>query len=221
MAYAEKRGNKWRVRYMRPGGSTASQSGFDTKQAALHWGEEQEAGIRRHSWNDPRDGAALLADWVELWWSRQDLEATTEAKYRYLIDHHIVPAFGHRPVSPPSAMKTGLARRVIPAHLSKSADEGSIRAGHWLLLPARFSVHVTQPANNDPTTRLPSIRSPSLHRLRRASHRIEHRGCRETIRQPRAGAALRLRHAQRSSALAGRQRLPRADEARARLSHSS
>ncbi|MFG2088500.1 hypothetical protein [Spirillospora sp. NPDC048824] len=84
---------------MRPDGSTASQSGFDTKQAALHWGEEQEAGIRRHRWNDPRDGAALLADWVELWWAGQDLEATTEAKYRYLIDHHIVPAFGNRPVS--------------------------------------------------------------------------------------------------------------------------
>lgn len=45
------------------------------------------------------DGAALLADWVELWWGGQDLEATTEAKYRYLIDHHIVPAFGNRPVS--------------------------------------------------------------------------------------------------------------------------
>ncbi|GAA4382925.1 tyrosine-type recombinase/integrase [Actinomadura verrucosospora] len=99
MAYAEKRGNKWRVRYMRPDGSAASQSGFETKKAALNWGEEQEAGIRRHSWNDPRDGAALLADWVELWWSGQDLEATTEAKYRYLIDHHIVPTFGNRPVN--------------------------------------------------------------------------------------------------------------------------
>lgn len=84
---------------MRPDGSSASQSGFETKKAALNWGEEQEAGIRRHSWNDPRDGAALLADWVELWWSGQDLEATTEAKYRYLIDHHIVPAFGNRPVN--------------------------------------------------------------------------------------------------------------------------
>lgn len=99
MAYAEKRGSKWRVRYVRPDGSTASQSGFETKKAALNWGEDQEAGIRRHSWNDPRDGAALLVDWVELWWSGQDLEATTEAKYRYLIDHHIVPAFGNRPVN--------------------------------------------------------------------------------------------------------------------------
>ncbi|GAA4227935.1 tyrosine-type recombinase/integrase [Actinomadura meridiana] len=99
MAYAEKRGKKWRVRYTRPDGSAASESGFETKQAALQWGEEQESEIRRHRWNDPRDGSGLLADWVELWWSGQDLEATTEAKYRYLIDHHIVPAFGNRPIN--------------------------------------------------------------------------------------------------------------------------
>ncbi|QKG20074.1 site-specific integrase [Actinomadura verrucosospora] len=84
---------------MRPDGSTTSESGFDTKTAALNWGKEQEAAIRRHRWNDPRDGAALLVDWVELWWSGQDLEATTESKYRYLIDHHILPAFGNRPVN--------------------------------------------------------------------------------------------------------------------------
>ncbi|MUN39417.1 site-specific integrase [Actinomadura litoris] len=99
MAYAEKRGSKWRVRYVRPDGSSASESGFDTKTAALRWGQEHETGIRQHTWSDPRDGAALLADWVELWWAGQDLEATTEAKYRYLIDHHILPAFGNRPVS--------------------------------------------------------------------------------------------------------------------------
>ncbi|WP_143227047.1 hypothetical protein [Actinomadura mexicana] len=78
-------------------GGAASQSGFETKKAALNWGEEQEAGIRRHSWNDPRDGTALPADWVESWWPGQDPEAATEARYRYLIDHHIVPTFGNRP----------------------------------------------------------------------------------------------------------------------------
>ncbi|MEU4828222.1 hypothetical protein AB0H37_40730 [Actinomadura sp. NPDC023710] len=62
-------------------------------------GNDQEAQIRRDRWNDPRDGAALLADWIELWWGGQDIEPTTELKYRYLIDHHILPAFGSRPVN--------------------------------------------------------------------------------------------------------------------------
>ena len=48
MAYAEKRGKgprPWRVKYKVPGGE-ASQSGFETKQAALGWGRDQEAKVR-------------------------------------------------------------------------------------------------------------------------------------------------------------------------------
>lgn len=99
MANAEKRGKAWRVRYQRPDGTRASEGGFETKQAALNWGNDQEAQIRRDRWHDPREGAALLADWIELWWAGQDIEPTTELKYRYLIDHHILPAFGSRPVN--------------------------------------------------------------------------------------------------------------------------
>lgn len=99
MANAEKRGKAWRVRYQRPDGTRASEGGFETKQAALNWGNDQEAQIRRDRWYDPRQGAALLADWIELWWAGQDIEPTTELKYRYLIDHHILPAFGDRPVN--------------------------------------------------------------------------------------------------------------------------
>ena len=47
MAYAEKRGKgprPWRVKYKVPGGET-SQSGFETKQAALGWGRDQEAKV--------------------------------------------------------------------------------------------------------------------------------------------------------------------------------
>jgi hypothetical protein len=44
VAYAEKRGKgprPWRVKYKVPGGE-ASESGFETKQAALVWGQDQE-----------------------------------------------------------------------------------------------------------------------------------------------------------------------------------
>ena len=58
MAYAEKRGKgprPWRVKYKVPGGE-ASQSGFETKQAALGWGRDQEAKIRAGTWTDPGGG---------------------------------------------------------------------------------------------------------------------------------------------------------------------
>lgn len=57
MAYAEKRGKgpqAWRVKYRLPGGGEASESGFETKAAALAWGRDQEARIREGRWTDER-----------------------------------------------------------------------------------------------------------------------------------------------------------------------
>jgi hypothetical protein len=48
MAYAEKRGRgpqPWRVKYKLPDGTEVSESGFETKAAALTWGRDQEARI--------------------------------------------------------------------------------------------------------------------------------------------------------------------------------
>ena len=56
MAYAEKRGKgpaPWRVKYKLPSGIETSESGFETKVAALTWGRDQEARIREGRWTDP------------------------------------------------------------------------------------------------------------------------------------------------------------------------
>jgi integrase len=52
------------------------------------------------TWRDPRGGRILLADWInQYWWPAQDLEPTTEGNYAYLIEFHILPAFGQREIS--------------------------------------------------------------------------------------------------------------------------
>ena len=59
MAYAEKRGKgptPWRVKYKLPSGIETSESGFETKAAALTWGRDQEARIREGRWTDPNAG---------------------------------------------------------------------------------------------------------------------------------------------------------------------
>src|SRR5437899_2606866 len=59
MAYAEKRGKgpaPWRVKYRLPSGQETSESGFETKAAALAWGRDQEARIREGRWADPDAG---------------------------------------------------------------------------------------------------------------------------------------------------------------------
>ncbi|MCP2339239.1 hypothetical protein [Actinomadura rupiterrae] len=102
MAYAEKRGKCWRARFRRPDRSWGSASTDDaglpflTKTAAEEWGEDQEAAVRAGTWRDPRWGEVTLKAFTERWWTVQDVEDTTLARNRYLLDHHILPAFGER-----------------------------------------------------------------------------------------------------------------------------
>lgn len=59
MAHAEKRGKgprPWRVKYKVPSGLDTSESGLETKAAALAWGRDQEAKIREGRWTDPNAG---------------------------------------------------------------------------------------------------------------------------------------------------------------------
>src|SRR6266545_2764637 len=99
MAYAEKRGKQWRVRYKRPDGCWDSESGFETKESALNWGRDQETDIRRNDWRDPRAGEITLAEWVAEWRPAQDLEPRTEDRYDYLVNAHLLPEFGDRPLN--------------------------------------------------------------------------------------------------------------------------
>jgi integrase len=99
MAYAEKRGKHWRVRYKRPDGDWHSESAFETKESALNWGRDQETDIRRNEWRDPRGGEISLKDWIDKWRPAQDLEPRTEDRYDYLINAHLLPEFGDRTLS--------------------------------------------------------------------------------------------------------------------------
>ncbi len=102
MAYAEKRGKRWRARYKRPDGTWATASCDDagrpflSKQAAEDWGDDQESAIRRGTWLDPRAGDITLAEWAGRWWEGLDLAPSTMRNYRRHLDEHVLPEFGAR-----------------------------------------------------------------------------------------------------------------------------
>jgi integrase len=98
MAYAEKRGNLWRARWLGPDGKLESKPGFTTRKAAEKFGHQQEAAIDSGTYVDPRAGQITLTEWVNEWYPAQDLEPTTLANYRYAIEVHLLPEFGHRPL---------------------------------------------------------------------------------------------------------------------------
>jgi hypothetical protein len=97
MAYAEKRGRgpqPWRVKYKLPDGTEVSESGFETKAAALTWGRDQEARIREGRWTDPNAGKTTVGQWIDRWLSMQDMGVSTAANREYLIRRFLRPAWG-------------------------------------------------------------------------------------------------------------------------------
>src|SRR6266536_335965 len=124
MAYAEKRGKRWRARYERPDGTLASASCDDagrpflTRRAAQDWAEDQETAIRQGRWLDPRAGEITLAEWAGQWWQGLDLAASTMRNYRRHLDGHILPEFGSRPLG-------GIVRTDIDAWDKRQRQAGT------------------------------------------------------------------------------------------------
>ena len=100
MAYAERPGKgpkPWRVKYRLPDGAEASESGFETKAAALIWGRDQEARIREGRWTDPNAGMTTVSEWIARWLPMQDVGISTQDSREYLIRRFIRPAWGSSP----------------------------------------------------------------------------------------------------------------------------
>lgn len=98
MAYAERLAKTWRARYKRPNGLWGSKSGFDTKEAALHWAEEQEAEVRRRTWIAPEDCEISFGDFAQKWLAQARLAETTRAKYQSYLDTHLLPQWEDWPL---------------------------------------------------------------------------------------------------------------------------
>jgi integrase len=97
MAYSEKRGrgpHPWRVKYRLPDGTEVSESGFETKAAALTWGRDQETRIREGRWTDPNAGKMTAGQWIDRWLAMQDMGVSTAANREYLIRRFLRPAWG-------------------------------------------------------------------------------------------------------------------------------
>jgi hypothetical protein len=122
MAYAEKRGKgprPWRVRYKIPGGED-TQSGFETKKAALEWGRDQEAKIRTGTWTDPAAGEITVSEWIGQWTEQQDVGPRTTVNRDYLLRRFILPYWGGWKLNEVTGGDITIWEKKLPAEMKVS-----------------------------------------------------------------------------------------------------
>ncbi|MFE2021346.1 LysM peptidoglycan-binding domain-containing protein [Streptomyces sp. NPDC059499] len=104
MAYAEKRGKSWRVRYQLPNGKYDSESGFETKQDALDYGRAQETDVQRKVFINPSDGRKSFGSWVEDWAKVMDVGETSRQTYSSRLNAVILPKWKDTPIGDITSM---------------------------------------------------------------------------------------------------------------------
>src|SRR5690349_496467 len=99
MAWVEKRGDSWRVRFRSPDGSVATDSTHLTKTAATMRARAIETDQHRDVFINAEHGKITLAAWVDEWLEAHDVGPATLERYRSHLDIHILPRFGETPLN--------------------------------------------------------------------------------------------------------------------------
>ncbi|MFF2773393.1 tyrosine-type recombinase/integrase [Streptomyces sp. NPDC058052] len=124
MAYAEKRGNTWRVRYQLPDGRYDSESGFETKQDALDHGRAQETDVKRKVFVNPKDGRQTLGSWAEEWAKVMDVAETSNRTYLSRLNAVILPQWEDTPLGDITAIGYKSWRNKLADRHSKNYVNG-------------------------------------------------------------------------------------------------
>jgi integrase len=94
MAWVEKHGSGFRVRYRLPDGSPPSEPGFTSCRAAADRADDVESEQRTGAFMDPRLAQTCVGEWVRRWSDAHDVGDGTWAKYESHLRNHILPRFG-------------------------------------------------------------------------------------------------------------------------------
>ena len=100
MAYAQKKKRngveRWYARYLGDDGKYHVEGGFTSERDALKVARQREEEARRGEWVDPRNARMTFTRFVDnnYWPTTANLEVSTRAAYKAIIDKHFTPAFG-------------------------------------------------------------------------------------------------------------------------------
>jgi integrase len=98
MAWAERRGGRYRVRYRLPDGSLFTEGGFTTRADAERRAADVESDQRRELFVDPRLAQTTVGEWVKVWSQAHDVSPITRNTYDCHLRNHILPRFADTPL---------------------------------------------------------------------------------------------------------------------------
>lgn len=158
---------RWRARYRGTDGRELSKT-FKRKADAELFIANVESSKARGDWLDPARSSLTVAAWLETWLPsrRMDLRITSYERLRGIVQHHLVPRFGHRKLA-------SLGNQEIRAWVADLQESGQSAAStRKALFALRSALEAavsdrrltTNPANNVP---LPSERAPEQRFLTR------------------------------------------------------
>ena len=124
-------------------GQQITESGFETKAAALTWGRDQEARIREGRWTDPNAGKLTVGEWIDRWLAMQDVGISTVDQREYLIRRFIRPAWGTSPLHSLSTEEITRWDNGLPAQTGIS--QRTARAARTLLGTVLGDAAATKP----------------------------------------------------------------------------
>ncbi|MDX8053754.1 tyrosine-type recombinase/integrase [Lentzea sp. BCCO 10_0798] len=136
MAWSEKHGKMWRVRYFKDDGTLGSVPGFPNKSSADNYADTLETDQRRGSWIDPAAGRITVAEWADDWLDALDLSRNTETQYRSLATNHILPRWGETSLTDITGLAVAAWRKQLSARCAPATITTIVKVLSMMLADA-------------------------------------------------------------------------------------
>jgi integrase len=121
MAWAEKRGGRYRVRYRLPDGSLFTEGGFTSRADAESRAADVESDQRRELFVDPRLAQTTVGEWVKAWSHAHDVSPITWNTYDSHLRNHILPRFADMPLGEVQRMTVKAWVKTLRATLAEKS----------------------------------------------------------------------------------------------------
>src|SRR4051812_5900255 len=117
MAWVEKRGTRWRVRFRAADGNVGTDSTHETFDTANLRRKQVDIDQAYDTYLDPNAGRITLEQWVTIWEQGHEAARAKRATYHSHPRNHILPRFGDTPLNKITRQAAKVFLKDLKGHL--------------------------------------------------------------------------------------------------------